>query len=143
MKSEQIKDALENLDLDNDDHWTQDGAPRLDAVGKGVTRQEILSVAPHFTRNHPSFDLPPGLEPKEVENVRPEETQVLNKPQHILEMESNLAYLASQAEQRKLRAQRTRNVNSTIAAGGGPIGRSPIDQKISRTNRAARRGRMG
>lgn len=141
MKSEEIKLSLESLDLSDDNHWTDDGAPRLGAVGK-VTRAEINAVAPHFSRSHPSFDLPEGLEPK-VEEPLPEVVVPQNKPQHILEMESNLAYLASQAEQRKLRAQRTRNVNSTIAAGGGPIGRSPIDQKISRTNRAARRGRMG
>lgn len=141
MKPEQIKSALESLDLDDDNSWTSDGAPRLDAVGKGVTRQEIQSVAPYFTRSHPSFDLPEGLEPKvEVEEVRPQEADI-PKPQHILEMESNLAYLASQQEVRKNRMARTRQVNAALA--GGPIGRSPIDQKIAQTNRAARRGRMG
>lgn len=140
MKSEEIKLSLESLDLDNDEHWTDDGLPRLGAVGKGVTRAEINSIAPYFSRQHPSFDLPPGLEPKvEVvsEPVLPQEP----KPQHILEVEANLAYLAVQQEVRKARMARTRQVNA--AAAGGPIGRSPIDQKIARTNRAARRGRMG
>ncbi len=47
-----ILNALKKLDVKNDEHWTQDGAPRVDALGiEGVTRQMIVNTAPKFTRN--------------------------------------------------------------------------------------------
>lgn len=143
MKPEDIKTALSNLDIANNDHWTAQGLPRLDALGKDISRPDVNAVAPHFTRSHPSFDLPPGLEPKEKpEEEAPAPVVSEYKPQHIQEMESNLAYLASQAKLRAERAARTRQVSAAVAANKGPIGRSPIDQKIARSNRAARRGRQ-
>jgi hypothetical protein len=49
-----IRDALARLDSMEDDHWTQDGSPRIDAVasflGSSVTRQQIIDAAPHFSR---------------------------------------------------------------------------------------------
>lgn len=52
MKQELILEALKKLDPENSDHWTQDGSPRLGAVGEGVTRQDILAVAPLFNRKN-------------------------------------------------------------------------------------------
>ncbi len=52
MKSDQILEVLSTLDPSNKDHWTQDGQPRLGAVGD-VTRQQILEVAPLFSRSNP------------------------------------------------------------------------------------------
>jgi hypothetical protein len=55
-----IKEALGTLDTLNDDHWTQNGDVRIDAVealiGQKVTRQEILNVAPHFNRKNVDLD---------------------------------------------------------------------------------------
>jgi hypothetical protein len=54
-----IADALDELDLDNDEHWTSDGLPRLDAVeeylGRKTTRKEVKEAAPHFTRDNPQL----------------------------------------------------------------------------------------
>jgi len=54
----EISEALLALDASVDDHWTSDGAPRVDVVsgmvGRGVARAEITNVDPHFTRDtHP------------------------------------------------------------------------------------------
>lgn len=41
-----LKEALSKLDSDNDDHWTQEGLPRLDVLktmtGQSVTRSDIF-----------------------------------------------------------------------------------------------------
>lgn len=50
----ELKEALEKLDPANDDHWTDDGAPRLSAVvavvGREVKRKEITDASPGLTR---------------------------------------------------------------------------------------------
>ena len=52
-----LREALSQLDTLNDDHWTAEGAPKIDAVkeivGGPVTRQDIINAAPHFTRENP------------------------------------------------------------------------------------------
>lgn len=49
-----LRTALSQLDPANDDHWTADGQPRIEAVntvlGHAVRRQEIIDAAPGFTR---------------------------------------------------------------------------------------------
>lgn len=49
-----IKEALETLDVLDDDLWTSDGLPKVsvvaDLVGHELTRQQITDAAPHFTR---------------------------------------------------------------------------------------------
>lgn len=51
---EQILAALAQLDPLDDDHWTSDGAPRIDAVekilGSDVSRKEVVEAAPKLTR---------------------------------------------------------------------------------------------
>lgn len=51
---EQVREALGNLDPANEEHWTQDGLPRLDAVeallGGNASRKLITDAAPDFTR---------------------------------------------------------------------------------------------
>lgn len=51
-----IKTALSQLDPMNDDHWTSDGSPRMDAVAKilgdeSVKRKDVTDAAPDFTRD--------------------------------------------------------------------------------------------
>lgn len=49
-----INEALSQLDPTNDDHWTNDGLPRLDAVseltGSQVKRAEVTNANPTFSR---------------------------------------------------------------------------------------------
>ena len=49
-----IKEALQKLDPKNDEHWTQDGMPKLDVLseiaGVKVTRKEATEAAPEFVR---------------------------------------------------------------------------------------------
>ena len=52
--NEEILEALLGLLPDNDEHWTADGLPRLDAVenllGASVTRKQLTNAAPDFNR---------------------------------------------------------------------------------------------
>lgn len=58
---QKIRDALANLDVENDDHWTAEGMPRLDvvkdAVGTAVSRADITAAAKGFTRKTPNLDV--------------------------------------------------------------------------------------
>lgn len=55
----QIKEALTKLDLTDDAQWTKDGLPLVGALGiDGLTRKDITSAAPYFTRENPTFDAP-------------------------------------------------------------------------------------
>jgi hypothetical protein len=51
-----ISQALKNLDALDDDQWTADGVPKIDVVsemvGSKVTRQEIINVAPEFSKSN-------------------------------------------------------------------------------------------
>ncbi|QMV29690.1 hypothetical protein [Vibrio phage vB_VnaS-AQKL99] len=51
-------EVLGKLDPSKDEHWTQDGAARLDYVselmGSQVTRAQITEVAPKFSRANPN-----------------------------------------------------------------------------------------
>lgn len=67
-----IKEALSQLDTLNDEHWTANGDVRLDAVeklvGKKVSRQELINVAPHFNRSNVEVpDEPKADEPAQDE----------------------------------------------------------------------------
>lgn len=53
--AERLQQALTKLDHANDDHWTANGKPRIDAVealfgGAGVTRKDIDRIAPDLVR---------------------------------------------------------------------------------------------
>ena len=52
--SQRIIDALLKLDVNNDDHWTDEGLPRLDAMkdllGETVSRVDVTNAAKGFTR---------------------------------------------------------------------------------------------
>lgn len=49
-----IEEALKQLDITNDQHWTADGRPAVAAVesiiGEPVTRAEIAAASPNFNR---------------------------------------------------------------------------------------------
>jgi hypothetical protein len=68
MKQEQILESLSKLNPADDSHWTQDGSPRLGAVGEGVTRQDILAVAPLFNRKNPVLETEDSISEQEIED---------------------------------------------------------------------------
>lgn len=49
-----IRDALAKLDPANDEHWTKDGLPAMEAVNAllpaPITRERLSTVAPDFVR---------------------------------------------------------------------------------------------
>lgn len=55
---EKILEALKKLDPTNDNQWTQDGLPKLEALkfmmgGENATREQVNEAAPGFTRDNP------------------------------------------------------------------------------------------
>ncbi|QBQ80930.1 hypothetical protein HdK1rev_00026 [Escherichia phage vB_EcoS_HdK1] len=54
MMKDKIIEGLRKLNVENDNHWTADGLPKIEAlkftVGPSVTREDVNSVAPGFTR---------------------------------------------------------------------------------------------
>lgn len=52
---DQILAALQMLDVANDDHWTQDGSPKMSVVvqlvgDENITRKQVIDAAPNFNR---------------------------------------------------------------------------------------------
>jgi hypothetical protein len=84
MDKAEIKKALLQLDITNNEHWTEQNLPRLDALKlEGVKRSDLAKVAPQFTRLHPTFELP--VEEQEDEDA----ISVNNKYETNLNMESS------------------------------------------------------
>jgi hypothetical protein len=58
---EKILSALSKLDVNNDDHWTTEGLPRLDVlkeiIGEPVTRADITVSKKGFSRKTPDLQL--------------------------------------------------------------------------------------
>lgn len=56
---QKIVEALKKLDPQNDNQWTQDGLPKLDAlkftIGEAVTREQVQEAAPDFSRTNTSI----------------------------------------------------------------------------------------
>ena len=81
MKPEdKIREALAKLDKANDDHWTEDGLPVLEALGGKFTREQVTAAAPKFTREtlDASAAPDPAEEPKDEKpepEVKPEPAQ--------------------------------------------------------------------
>jgi len=73
MKSEQILESLSKLDPANKEDWTQNGQPLLSAVGEGVTRSQILEIAPLFSRENPVLPDQVKLTDEEVQKTLEDE----------------------------------------------------------------------
>lgn len=61
-------EALLELDPDNPNHWTNDGLPKVDALrfataNPSLTRDDITSAAPLFTRDNRVLEEPEPVEP--------------------------------------------------------------------------------
>lgn len=80
--SKKIKKALARLDPSNDDHWTDDGAPRLGALGiDGLTRPEVTRAAPLFTRDNPTLEQPTEKLPAAAAEKLPELPDTPDQPE--------------------------------------------------------------
>lgn len=68
MSKISVKEAMAQLDPTNDDHWTTEGAPRLDVikeiVGRPVSRSELMKVSKVFCRKHNNLDTLPPVDEK-------------------------------------------------------------------------------
>ena len=65
-QTEQIKEALLKLDVNNDELWTGDGLPKVEALSiPGIKRADITEAAPQFTRENPTIELPEGKQSDE------------------------------------------------------------------------------
>lgn len=75
----EIRAALLKLDAKNDDHWTEDGLPRVDALGlpKGIGRQAVTAAAPLFTRANMVVDEQPKAAPAETIAAEPEKAPLV------------------------------------------------------------------
>lgn len=72
--SDEIRAALATLDPKNENHWTEGGQPRLDALGLTPVpkRADVTAAAPLFSRSNP--EVPASEKPKEepvVEQPKP------------------------------------------------------------------------
>lgn len=165
MHVNSIFKALEGLDPDNDDHWTADGAPRLDVLEPtlpGVTRQHLLRAAPLFNRKHTELpDLAAEREAaekamRESEDaaraashaktraeelkhvVRKHEAEIRDK--HTLTRQ-NRAWIASQIEADKTRAAHQKRMDEVVRNAGGTamLGAHPVEKNMAARIREKRR----
>lgn len=68
-----IREALAKLDAKNDDHWTENGMPRIDALSiKDLKRAQVTEAAPLFNRANPTLEAAP-VAPPVVQEVRQDE----------------------------------------------------------------------
>lgn len=111
-----IRDALGKLDQKNDAHWTDDGAPRLDALGEilgnAPTREAVTEAAPKFTRE--TMDLSKGDDPKPDEKGPETSEEPADAPEE-LEPEVVDAELADIDEELDSIAERKNEIDAEIA----------------------------
>ena len=70
-----IIEALRKLDVDNDNHWTSDGLPRLDTVkmiasNPSISRMDIDAVAAGFNRSNGEANPTANDQPPTTEDVQ-------------------------------------------------------------------------
>jgi len=165
MHIQTIFNALKTLDPEDDDHWTTDGAPRLDVLEPllpAVTRRHLLQAAPLFNRKNPVL---PDLEAeraaaeeamreakeadiaaaekrskaeKALATVKAHEVEI--KDNHTLTRQ-NQHWLQSQLEGDRTRAAHQRQVDAAVRNAGGAhmVGAHPIEKNIAAKVRAGRR----
>lgn len=137
-----ISEALATLDPQDSEHWTEDGAPLLEVIGKlveaPITREAVLEIAPLFTRLNPQLEeeVPPPDEDPEVKITKPEESKPADKsveksiPDHIQTVMDIKVFRKSQREQRMTRALARAELKEKIGPIGN-IGRSPLDEAMA------------
>lgn len=166
MRSEDVFKVLEKLDPNDDNLWTLDGLPRMDALADlgipGMSREKLKEIAPLFSRTNREL---PDLEAKRAERDKllaeaeeaerrakeareaaAEASKVvanLDRPindSHTLTRQ-NQQWLESQAHVSVARHEIKRHIDAAIRAAGGPkqIGGHPIEINEAARIRTKRR----
>jgi len=165
MSVAEILKVLSQLDVEDDEHWTENGAPRLDvlqALLPGITRDRVLRAAPKFSRSNPEVPDLEALrqqarerqeeltravaEAKEAEEEGRKELEGIEsmfKQQadaHAL-TRANQTWIASQNAVGLQRMERAKVIDALIADAGGAknIGRHPIEINTAQRIKAARK----
>lgn len=109
--TQQIIDALAKLDVNNDNHWTADGLPRLDTIkalaeNPGITRDMVTLAMPGFNRYSPTKPAQPAVQQQVVASpVSPswpsvaQETPALLPEPVIEQVQTVVTEAVAQAEQ--------------------------------------------
>ncbi len=164
MHAREVIDALKTLDHENDDHWTVDGSPRLDAIVSlpGITRQMLTHVAPQFARNSP--DLPDlDAQRESAESLMKEADLLAAKAEEAKQVakqkmfavaavdrnikdphehtRSTNRWIEGQMKQILVRAERQRAVDNMIREAGGKaqMGKHPVEVNEAARVKARRR----
>lgn len=142
MTVDQIKAALMALDPKNDALWTEEGAPVVKALGKDVTRTDIVTAAPHFTRTYrvvdepksepEAFVLPIPGRPQTYEQYlalkehNPDAAALVSP--HVVDQLARMHLVKRSTEERAQRLSNLRVVQATAKTVGPAIGKSRVDQ---------------
>jgi len=115
-----IKEALAELDIFNDDQWTADGAPKTDTVseimGKKVSRADITNAAPKFSRTNVDLEeVEPIAEVEEVEEVEETEDLDISILQQFADMEPMLPQELAEKVLKKIDARLLPEVELLLA----------------------------
>lgn len=101
-----ISEALAELDGMDDDQWTADGAPKIDAVsglvGDKVSRQDIIDAAPEFSRENMVL---PQDEKNSLKTVSSEEPVASDKDillKERAELEASVSEMKDNLKQAKI-----------------------------------------
>ena len=165
MSVAEILKVLSQLDVKNDEHWTADGAPRLDVVQRmypGVTRDLLVRVGGKFSRKNPVLrDLDKereearlrmeqaeqeALQARERQEAARKEMEAIEglhqqvKDSHALTRQ-NQAWIASQNAVQLQRMERGRKIDELVADAGGAknIGRHPVEVNTALRIKAQRK----
>lgn len=93
-------EALLDLDPENPNHWTADGLPKVDALrfstgNPALTRDDITSAAPLFTRDNRVLETPEPEQP--LQSADPELHKVIEQ-EKVHEAEKKIAVATLQVE---------------------------------------------
>ncbi len=106
-----VRAALAALDTKNDEHWTENGMPRLDALGSlKLSRAELTAIAPLFNRTNAVLA---SIETAKVEQPTGQPPIVQAPPSETQLAELEALVVAAQAEVQeaeKLKADAERRV---------------------------------
>lgn len=166
MHTRDILDALKQLDVENDAHWTVDGAPRVDALAdlglSGLTREIVTAAAPLFSRTNQ--ELPDieamraaaeqavkdseeaaraAKEAKQAADIAKNKLAAVDKAvldSHTLTRQ-NQQWIESQNEVQRTRIARGKHIDKLIKDAGGPkmFGKHPVEISEAARIKAARK----
>lgn len=132
--NEEILEAVRGLDPQNDEHWTADGLPRLDAVenllGGDVSRKAVTNAAPDFTRTVASelVDAPEDGEPPVDEPpVETDKEEVAGAEDETASEDESTETEAVQQSPEPTQETDTASVTDPEQDEGDPLAEGPAD----------------